>query len=185
MLHAGVLAPFGNRFIKRIVRRGGAELRHITGAEGADRVAGELKLGDRDQIERAQLVGRALRLRIETADRFHCVAEKIKPHRAVHAGREQIDDTAAHCIIAGLAHGGSAVKPMSSSHWMMFAIGATLPGATDNDCLAIAARSGTRCRTALTVVRSTAGCSRPVTRARRASVITRCATTARCGETRS
>ena len=77
------------------------------------------------------------------------------------------------------------LKPMSSSHWMMFAIGATLPGATDNDCLAIAARSGTRCRTALTVVRSTAGCSRPVTRARRASVITRCATTAGCGDTRS
>src|SRR5215471_20149034 len=110
MLYAGVLAPLGNRLIERIVRRGSAELRHITGAEQADSVAGELKLGDRDQVERAQLVGRALRLRIEAPDRFQRVAEKIEPYRGIHAGCEQIDDAAAHSIIAGLAHSGGAVK---------------------------------------------------------------------------
>ena len=59
---------------------------------------------DRHEIERAQLVGGALGLGIEAADRLQRVAEEIEPHRLGHAGREQIDDAAAHRIVAGLAH---------------------------------------------------------------------------------
>ena len=55
-------------------------------------------------------VGGALGLRIEAADRFQRVAEEIEPHRLGHAGREQIDDAAAHRVVAGLAHGRGAVE---------------------------------------------------------------------------
>ena len=58
----------------------------------------------------AQLVRGALRFRIEGPDRFQRVAEEIKPDRGVDAGREQIDDAAAHGVIAGLAHRGCAGK---------------------------------------------------------------------------
>ena len=88
VLHAGMLAPLGHRLIERIVGRGGAELRHIAGAKQTNGVAGERKLGDRHEIERAKLAGGELRLWIEAADRFQRVAEKIEPHRGIHAGRE-------------------------------------------------------------------------------------------------
>ena len=55
MLHAGDAAAFAHRFVERIVRRRRAERRDIAGAEAPDRVAGELELGDRHEIERAQL----------------------------------------------------------------------------------------------------------------------------------
>ena len=110
MLHAGVLAALAHSLVERIVRRRGAELRHVAGAKGANGVAGKLKLGDRNQIERAQLARGALRLRIEAADRFQRVAKKIEPHRLVHAGRVKIDDAAAHGVIAGFAHRGGAVE---------------------------------------------------------------------------
>ena len=110
MLHAGVLLPLADRFVEHIVGRGGAELGDIAGAKGANGVAGELKFGHRHKIERAKLVGRALRFRVEAPYRFQGVAEKIEPHRGVHARREQIDDTAAHRVIAGFADGGGAIK---------------------------------------------------------------------------
>ena len=64
-------------------------------------------------------------------------------------------------------------------------IGSTLPGAADSDCLPTMSRAGTRCRIAFTVVSSTAGRSRPLTLASRASAVMRCATMAACGDTRS
>ena len=105
MLHAGVAAAFAHRCIEHVVGRGRAERRDIAGAEQPDGVAGELELRHRHEIERAQLGVGALGFRIETADQFQRVAEKIEPHRLVHAGREQIDDAAAHGIVAGFAHG--------------------------------------------------------------------------------
>ena len=110
VLHAGGAAALAHRFVEHVVGRGGAEGRDIAGAEQPDGVGGELELGHRHEIERAQLVGGALRLRIEAADRFQRVAEEVEPHRLVHAGREQIDDAAAHRIVAGLAHGRGAVE---------------------------------------------------------------------------
>ncbi len=110
MLHAGMAAAFAHRFVQHVVRRGGAEGCDIAGAKQPDRVRGELEFRHRHQLERAQLAGGALRLRIEAADRFQRVAEKIEPHRLGHAGREQIDDAAAHGVIAGFAHGRGAIK---------------------------------------------------------------------------
>jgi len=77
------------------------------------------------------------------------------------------------------------VKPFSSNHWITPAMPSTLPGATDSAWVATKSRAGTRWSAALTVVSSTEGLSRPVTRARRESVIMRCATTDALGDTRS
>ncbi len=110
VLHAGITAALGDGGVEHVVRTGGAERRHIAGAEGADRVARELEFGHRHEIERAQLGTGALRLRIEAADGFQRVAEKIEPHRLAHAGREQVENAAAHCVIAWLAHRRGAIE---------------------------------------------------------------------------
>jgi hypothetical protein len=60
-----------------------------------------------------------------------------------------------------------------------------LPGAAESDCVAIKSRAGTRCSAALTVVSSTPGRSRPLSRASRDSVVMRCAATPAWGDTRS
>ena len=108
VLHAGMAAAFRDRLVERIARRG-AERFHIALAETADRLGGELKLGHRHEIERAQGVHRALRLGIERADRLQRVAEEVEPHRIAGAGRIEIDDAAAHRVVARLAHRGHAV----------------------------------------------------------------------------
>ena len=110
MLHAGVAPALADRFVEHVVGRGGAEGCDVTGAEQPDGVRGELKLGHGHEIERAQVGVGALGFRIKAADRFQAVAEKIEPHRVAHAGREQIDDAAAHRVVAGLAHGRGAVE---------------------------------------------------------------------------
>ena len=90
--------------IERVVGIGRSECLDIPEAEAPDGFRRELEFSDRHQVECAQLVGRALALRIETADCFQCVAEKIEPHRLRGSGREQVDDATAHRIIAVLAH---------------------------------------------------------------------------------
>ena len=108
VLHAGMAAAFAHRFVQHVVALGGAERRDIAGAELADRLGGELEFGDRHEVEPAHVEHGALRLRIEAADRLQRVAEEIEPHRQVHARREQVEDAAAHRIVARLAHGRGA-----------------------------------------------------------------------------
>ena len=110
MLDAGGAAALGDRFVEHVVGASRAEGRDIAGAEQPDGVGGELELRHRHEIERAQLIGGALGVRIEAADRFQRVAEEIEPHRRVHARREQIDNAAAHRIVARLAHGRCTIK---------------------------------------------------------------------------
>ena len=110
VLHAGVAAALGDGGIEHVIGAGGAEGCDIAGAEGADSVAGELEFGHRHEIKRAQIGIGALRLRIEAADQLQRVTEKIEPHRLAHAGREQVEDTAAHGVVARLAHRRGAVK---------------------------------------------------------------------------
>ena len=110
VLHAGMAPALAHRFVEHIVGRGRAELRDIAGAEAADGFRYQLEFRDRHQIEPAQLAFAALRLRIECTDRLQRVAEEIEPHRQVHAGREQIEDAAAHGVVARLAHGRGAGK---------------------------------------------------------------------------
>ena len=77
------------------------------------------------------------------------------------------------------------MKPLSSSQFTTPAMPSTLPGATDNACVAVKSRAGTRCDRAFTVVSKTEGLSRPLTRASRDRVVMRCATTLAFGDTRS
>ena len=77
------------------------------------------------------------------------------------------------------------MKPFSSSQRITPSIPSTLPGAADSACLPIWSFAGTRWSAALTVVSSTAGLSRPLTRASRDSAVIRCATMVACGDTRS
>ncbi len=123
MLHAGMAAAFAHRLVEHVVRARRAERRHIAGAKLTDRFRRQLEFRHRHEIERAQIVRGALGHRIEVADQLQRVAEEIETHRRVHAGREQIDDAAAHRVVAGLAHGRSAViavklKPLGDAgHW--------------------------------------------------------------------
>ncbi len=101
-------AAFAHRVIDEIIGRGCAERRDIALAEALDSLGRELELGDGHEVERAQLVGGALAFRIEAADRLECIAEEIEPDRLAHARRIEVDDAAAHGIVAGLAHGRGA-----------------------------------------------------------------------------
>ena len=108
MLGAGMAAAFADRLVKRVAARLAAKARRISLAEAAHRLADELQLAHRHEVERAQLPGGALRFRIEGADRFERIAEEIEPDRRRHARREEIDDAAALRIFAGLAHRAGA-----------------------------------------------------------------------------
>ncbi len=104
MLHAGVASTFAHRMVENVIGRRRTECFHITEAEASNGLTRKLELGDRQEIQRAQLICRALGFGIEAADRLQRVAEKIKPHRFGHARRVKINDTAAHGIIARLTH---------------------------------------------------------------------------------
>ena len=110
MLHAGMAATLAYRGIDEIVRGRRAKGFDIAETEAPDGLTGELEFGNRNEIETAQLVGRALGLRIETADGFERVAKKVEPDRLGHAGCVEVDDAATHRIVAWLAHGGGARK---------------------------------------------------------------------------
>ncbi len=105
MFHAGMPSPLRHRLVKLVVGRRRTELGHIAHAEAADGLGDELELRDRDQVERAHVEQRALRLGIERADRFQGIAEEIETNRLVEPGREKVEDAAADRIFAGLAHG--------------------------------------------------------------------------------
>ena len=108
MLHAGLAAAFADGVVEHIVGRRRPEGRDVTQAEAPDRFARQLELGNRHEIERAQLIRGALALRIETADGLQRVAEKIEPDRLPHARRVKIDNPSSHGIVARLAHGRCA-----------------------------------------------------------------------------
>src|SRR5947209_16435111 len=103
------MAPsLADRMIKNIVRGRCAECLHITDPKTFDTVRGQLEFGNGHQVERAQLVSGALALRIETTDRLESIAKEIEPHRVDHARWKQVDDSAAHRVIAAFTHGRSA-----------------------------------------------------------------------------
>ena len=108
VLHALVAATFAHRFIERVFAGDGAEELHIACPETADRLLVQHDLCRRHQLNRIKLAGGELGLRIETADGFQRVAEQVKPHGLGKAGREDIDDAAAHGELALFAHGAGA-----------------------------------------------------------------------------
>src|SRR5579864_818781 len=104
MLHAGMAAAFADGLIKLIVAFGRAKCRDITHPEATNGFRRELKFRNRNQIERAYVERRSLRLGIESADRLQTIAEEIKPDRQIEPGRKQIEDAAAHSIFTGFSH---------------------------------------------------------------------------------
>src|SRR5262249_22163299 len=94
-----------HRLIEEVIGRGRAEGLEITQAKALDRLGGKLKFGNWHEVDAAELIGRALALRIEAADSFERIAEEIEPHRPRHSWRIKIDNAAADGIIAGFAHG--------------------------------------------------------------------------------
>ena len=104
VLDARITAAFADGFVEPVVAGRRAELGHVALAEAADALGRELHLADRHEIERAELADRALRFRIERADRFEGVAEEVEPHGPGEAGRVKVDDAAAHRVFARVAH---------------------------------------------------------------------------------
>ena len=154
-------AAFAHRLVERIARRG-AERLDVTLAEAADGFAGELEFRDRHEVERAQIVLRALRLGIEGADRLQRVAEEVEPHRIAHAGRIEIDDAAAHRVVARLAHRRGAVVAVELQPLHHAVHRQHVAGRGRERLRRDQSRGGTRWSAALTVVSTTPGRSRPL-----------------------
>ncbi len=110
MLHAGEAPALAHRLVERVVAEHGAEGGAIALAEAADRLLRQHRLARRDELEVLHLPRRALRRRIEGPDRLQRVAKEIETDRGRGAGREEIEDAAAHRVFADLAHGRGAVE---------------------------------------------------------------------------
>ena len=137
MLGAGMAAAFADGLVKRVAARLAAKPRRIGLAKAPHRLADELQLAHRHEIERAQLpVVRCVsgsKARIE----LQRVAEEIQPDRRGHARREQIDDTAALRVFAGFAHRAGAQKTVGRQPSRSKSISTTFPGAAENVSAAI------------------------------------------------
>src|SRR5262245_2476528 len=116
MLHSRIAASLAHRFVQEIVGGGRPELRDIAGTKPANGFGHELEFRYRHQIKAAQLIIADLRLRIESADRFQCIAKEIEAHRHIHARWIKIKNAAAYRVFARLAHGRSADKAIEFEH---------------------------------------------------------------------
>jgi hypothetical protein len=114
VLHAGVLAAGGDGDVERVVGRRGAEQLAIGGAEAADRGLVEEDLADRPQDQPLDALPAALAAGVEAADVLDLVAEQVEPNGIGLAGREQVDDAAAHGVLAVLHHRCRC----GGSHWL-------------------------------------------------------------------
>ena len=105
-----MLAPGTHRLVKRIVGPGRAEFDAIILPEAGDRGLIKDHLGNRRQFHRRELFDRALIGRIKAARAVEHIAKEVEPHRAIMAGREDVDDAAANGIVARLHHRGRLRK---------------------------------------------------------------------------
>ena len=103
MLHAGIAAARADGLVERVVADR-AEQFAIAGPETRDGGIVECEFDHRFQRQPVAFAGRALGRRIEIADLLDLVAEQVETYRFLEARREQIDDTAADGIFAGLTH---------------------------------------------------------------------------------
>ena len=108
MFDANRAATFADGGVEIVVWSGRAELRRVALAEALDRIGCQTRFAHRHEIERAQLRGRALRLRIEGADRFERIAKEIEPDRRCRARRIEVENAAARGVIADVAHRAGA-----------------------------------------------------------------------------
>jgi len=104
VFHAGMPAAGADRLVKRILVGDGPEQLAVAGAKAGDGRLVEEQLGHGLQPHPVALFRGALGQRIEGADAFQVVAEQVEPERLLGAGREQVDDAAAHGVLAGFTH---------------------------------------------------------------------------------
>src|SRR4029079_7502403 len=107
MLHALMLAPGGDRRVERFVACSRPDQLHIALSEGAADVRREHELAHWQKLDTVEPRSSALRLPIEGPDRFERVAEEVKANR-LGSRRIEIEDAAAHCILAWIGHGARA-----------------------------------------------------------------------------
>ena len=102
VFHADMAAALADRLIERVLGNLPAKMGAIARAEAFDPLFIEPEFADRENLEGIQLAGRPLADRIEGANGFQLVAKEIEPQRLFRAGREDIDNPAAHRIFPGL-----------------------------------------------------------------------------------
>jgi hypothetical protein len=107
MLHALVLAPRRDRLVKRVLARHRAEQLHIALAEVATHLGRQRHLAHRQKLYLLAPRLGALRFRLEGPDRFEGVTEEVEAHRLT-ARRKEIEDAAAHGVLAGIDHRAGA-----------------------------------------------------------------------------
>ena len=110
VLHPRLLAPRADSLVKRVVGARCAELDPVGLTEPGDRGLVEDDLGHRRQLDPVELFGGHLRAGIEPACAVQRVAEKVEPHRPRLPRRIDVDDAAAHGVVARLRHRGSLDK---------------------------------------------------------------------------
>lgn len=111
MLHALMLAPRADRFIKRVITAGGTEFDAVILPEPRDRGLIQNNLGYRGKFHHIQLFQTALGGRVKPARGFQHVTKHVQPHRAKLAGGINIDNSAANCIIARFGHCWGLCEP--------------------------------------------------------------------------
>src|SRR5438270_9571176 len=104
MLHADMAAAGADGFIEMVGRLLGAEHSAVAGTEALDRLLIEKNFRYRLEIDGISCAGRALRHGVELADPVQRITEEIEPQRLADAGREDVENAAAHRELAGLAH---------------------------------------------------------------------------------
>jgi hypothetical protein len=108
VFETGIAPPLADRLVEPVVAGRCAEGRHIGLPEALDALGGELNLAHGHEIQGAQGPDRALRLRIEGADRFERITEEVEAHRVGQPCRKEIDDAAAHRVFARVPNGARA-----------------------------------------------------------------------------
>ena len=108
VLEADRAAAFADRGVEIVARGRRAEFCGVGLTEALIDVGRQPRFAHRHEIERAQLRGRALRLRIEGADRFERVAEEVEPDRRRRARRIEVENAAARGVVADVAHRAGA-----------------------------------------------------------------------------
>ena len=109
MLLAGIALAGADGLVQRVVTGGAAEQLDVAAAEQLLRLLPKRDLAHRQQGHLLHWLGCPLRLHLERLDRLQRIAEEVEAHRRRAAGREQVEDAAAHCELARFHDGAAAL----------------------------------------------------------------------------
>ncbi|MNL14284.1 hypothetical protein D3C87_1352170 [compost metagenome] len=104
VLRARISGAAAHGCIERIVNSIAAERSGVVLPEPPDGFLIEHHFAHRRQVDALERAGRALAVRIESSDRFELAAEKVEAQGGIRAGREKVDQSAAHGELSALAH---------------------------------------------------------------------------------